>query len=170
MTTTTAARVAGAKYNKKAANQLKNNLGRKINLNNAQKVLQKEIANLKNEIRVRYNRGEFVGRYNIQQRRLENLLRNVNRKLRLRGPPIQRHFTPRELNVLNKPGDLHTYLSELNKLVKKYRIPQLPHRWGLVHKMINSNREARNQLARQYGLHWEMKARGQQWKRRRTSN
>jgi len=168
--TTTAARVASAKYNKKAANQLKNNFGRKINLNNAQKVLQKEIANLKNEIRVRYNRGEFVGRYNIQQRRLENLLRNVNRKLRLRGPPIQRHFTPRELNVLNKQeGDLHTYLSELNKLVKKYRIPQLPHRWGLVLKMSNSNREARNQIARQYGLLWEMKARGQQWKRRKLS-
>ena len=61
----------------------KNNFGRKINLNNAKKALQKEINNKKNEIRNRYARGEFVGRYNNQLRRLENILKNVNRKLSL---------------------------------------------------------------------------------------
>ena len=153
----------------------KNNFGRKINLNNAKKALQKEINNKKNEIRNRYARGEFVGRYNNQLRRLENILKNVNRKLRIRAvEPIQRHFTPQNLSRMNFFENkyhiqYHTYLKELNKLMKKYHIPQLPHRWDLVHKMINSNREARNQIARQYGLYWEMKARGQQWKRRKLS-
>ena len=80
----------------------KNNLGRKINLNNAKKALQKEINNKKNEIRNRYARGEFVGRYNNQLRRLENILKNVNRKLRIRAvEPIQRHFTPQNLSRMN---------------------------------------------------------------------
>ena len=167
-------RITSAKYNQKAASQLKNNLGRKVNLNNAKKLLQKEINNLKNEIRVRYNRGEFVGRYNSQQRRLENLLRNVNRKLRLRGPPIQRHFTPQELrntNVLrNKgPAGWHNYLKEVNNLIKKYHIPQLQHPRNIALKMLVSNREARNQLARQYGLYWEMKAAEKRFKRRRIN-
>ena len=153
----------------------KNNLGRKINLNNAKKALQKEINNKKNEIRNRYARGEFVGRYNNQLRRLENILKNVNRKLRIRAvEPIQRHFTPQNLSRMNffeKKYNIqfHKYLNELNKLMKKYHIPQLPHRWDLVHKMINSNREARNQIARQYGLYWEMKAGEKRFKRRRTN-
>ena len=152
----------------------KNNLGRKINLNNEKKALQKEINNKKNEIRNRYARGEFVGRYNNQLRRLENILKNVNRKLRIRAvEPIQRHFTPQNLSRMNffeKKYNIqfHKYLNELNKLMKKYHIPQLPHRWDLVHKMINSNREARNQIARQYGLYWEMKAGEKRFKRRRT--
>ena len=153
----------------------KNNLGRKINLNNEKKALQKEINNKKNEIRNRYARGEFVGRYNNQLRRLENILKNVNRKLRIRAvEPIQRHFTPQNLSRMNffeKKYNIqfHKYLNELNKLMKKYHIPQLPHRWDLVHKMINSNREARNQIARQYGLYWEMKAGEKRFKRRRTN-
>ena len=185
MTTTSASRtiaarrVASARYSKNAANQLIDNLGRQVNLNNARNELRKAIQNIKNEIKVRYERGEFVSAYNTQQRRLESVLNHVNRKLRLRGPPIQRHFSLQNFsrinahtNALKKYGmsAWNMYMNEVNKLMKKYHIPQSQnyHR-KLAIKMIEANREARNQLARHYGLLWEMKTGAGRWKRRKTS-
>jgi hypothetical protein len=172
-------RIKSAKWNQKATSELINNFGRKVNLNNAKKALQKEISNMKNEIRVRYNRGEFMGKYNRQLERLKNMLQNVNRKLRLRGPPIQRHFSLQNFsrieartNALKKYGisAWNMYTKEMNKLIKKYHIPQSGnYRRNLAIKMIEANREARNQLARQYGLYWEMKAAEKRFKRRRIN-
>lgn len=149
----------------------RNNLGSKYNLNNARRLLTKRLVTLEQLLAHNYRMGFHVGRLNNQIYNTKNLLKEVNRRIRIRHENLQfRHFSRNNLQaILNlrknrNPATHHLYIRALENLIKKYHITQ-PRvnrnrgelSWKLVEKMINENTTSRNQLGRNYGLHWEMK-------------
>lgn len=160
----------------------RNNLGSKINLNNAKRMLTNRLKEAEEQVAFYYSMGygpSYVLRANREVYNTKEMLKEVNRRLRLRHENLtKRHFSRANLQKINSaernsrdPAKFHLYIQALENLMKKYRIPRMSSNmgslpWNLVKKMVNENRLARNQMAHAYGLHWQIQAA----KKRRARN
>jgi hypothetical protein len=151
----------------------RNNLGSRINLNNAKAKLQKRLQSAQESLAFYYKMGfgpSYILPLNNTIYHTKEMMKEVNRRIKMRHENLsKRHFSRANLNkVLNarqryrNPSTFHLYIQALENLMKKYRIPRSNRNkggpWNLVNKMISENKLSRNQLAHAYGLHWQIQA------------
>jgi len=148
----------------------RNNLGSRINLNNAKAKLKERLRRAEESLAFYYKMGYGPSTILPLNRTIYNtkeMIKEVNRRLRLRHENLsKRHFSRTNLRKINSaergshsPSQYHRYINALENLMKKYHIPQAKTApWSLVKKMVSENRLSRNQMAHAYGLHWQIQA------------
>lgn len=148
----------------------RNNLGSRINLNNAKAQLQQRLRSAEESLAFYYSMGygpSTILRWDRKISNTKEMIKEVNRRLRLRHENLsKRHFSRTNLRRINSaekgshsPSKHHLYINALEKLMKKYHIPRSKTApWNLVKKMVNENRLSRNQMVHAYGLHWQIQA------------
>jgi hypothetical protein len=155
----------------------KNNLGSRINLNNAKVRLTNRLArDLEFAPHYRGNgRNIPTARwYEQNARNCQKLLSVVNDRLKIRNTEIKRHFKPHNLRMAiaaknlyaADPKTRHRYIAAMNRLMTKYGIPKV-HRtrgnvvddpWNVAWQYVEENKLALKQMAHKYGFHWQMQA------------
>lgn len=143
----------------------RNNLGSRINLNNAKNQLKERLRRAEESLAFYYGLGagpSYILPLNRKIYNTKEMLKEVNRRLRLRHENLsKRHFSRANLQKINNANkrSFSSYINALENLMKKYHIPRSKHLpRNLVKKMINENKLSRNQLAHAYGLHWQIQA------------
>ena len=151
----------------------RNNLGSRINLNNAKAKLQKRLQSAQESLAFYYKMGfgpSYILPLNNTIYHTKEMMKEVNRRLRLRHENLsKRHFSRANLNKVlsareryKNASTFHLYIKAVENLMKKYRIPRSNRNkggpWNLVNKMISENKLSRNQLAHAYGIHWQIQA------------
>lgn len=140
----------------------RNNLGSRINLNNAKNQLKERLRRAEESLAFYYGLGagpSYILPLNRKIYNTKEMLKEVNRRLRLRHENLsKRHFSRTNLQKINN-SKKRSYINTLENLMKKYHIPRGKYQpWNLVQKMINENKLSRNQIVHAYGLHWQIQA------------
>jgi hypothetical protein len=156
----------------------KNNL-RNYNLNRTAAALERRILVLREYIIQSQQRNDrpAIRRFNRNNYNTRQLLEEVRRRKNLQGARLTRFFSSKNLarhnNALSKfgggPETFHLYTNELERLRRKYRVPGTGSGpWNLVSLLVTQNQNARNQIARNYALHWHARAQNRLFKTRQV--